>query len=88
MYSIKFSAEAQRDVIKLQNKSPEALKKLIKLLPELKEHPRSGTGKVERLKHYAQETWSRRLSKEHRIIYRIDDGIVEVLVVSAFGHYE
>jgi len=88
MYSIKFSAEAQRDVIKLQNKSPEALKKLIKLLPELREHPRSGTGKVERLKHYAQETWSRRLSKEHRIIYRIDDGIVEVLVVSAFGHYE
>ena len=88
MYSIKFSAEAQRDVIKLQNRSPEALKKLIKLLPELREHPRSGTGKVERLKHYAQETWSRRLSKEHRIIYRIDDGIVEVLVVSAFGHYE
>jgi len=88
MYSIKFSAEAQRDVIKLQNKSPEAIKKLIKLLPELREHPRSGTGKVERLKHYAQETWSRRLSKEHRIIYRIDDGIVEVLVVSAFGHYE
>ncbi len=88
MYSIKFSAEAQRDVIKLQNKSPEALKKLIKLLPELREHPRSGTGKVERLKHYAQETWSRRLSREHRIVYRIDDGIVEVLVVSAFGHYE
>lgn len=88
MYLIKFSAEAQRDVIKLQNKSPEALKKLIKLLPELREHPRSGTGKVERLKHYAQETWSRRLSREHRIVYRIDDGIVEVLVVSAFGHYE
>lgn len=88
MYSIKFSAEAQRDVIKLQNKSPEALKKLIKLLPELREHPRSGTGKVERLKHYAQETLSRRLSREHRIVYRIDDGIVEVLVVSAFGHYE
>ncbi len=88
MYSIKFSAEAQRDVIKLQNKSPEALKKLIKILPELREHPRSGTGKVERLKHYAQETWSRRLSREHRIVYRIDDGIVEVLVVSAFGHYE
>ena len=88
MYSIKFSAEAQRDVIKLQNKSPEALKKLIKLLPELREHPRSGTGKVERLKHFAQETWSRRLSREHRIVYRIDDGIVEVLVVSAFGHYE
>lgn len=88
MYSIKFSAEAQRDVIKLQNKSPEALKKLIKLLPELREHPRSGTGKVERLKNYAQETWSRRLSREHRIVYRIDDGIVEVLVVSAFGHYE
>ena len=88
MYSIKFSAEAQRDVIKLQNKSPETLKKLIILLPELREHPRSGTGKVERLKHYAQETWSRRLSREHRIVYRIDDGIVEVLVVSAFGHYE
>lgn len=88
MYTIKFSVEAQRDVIKLQNRYPEALKKLIKLLPELKEHPRSGTGKVERLKHYTQETWSRRLTKEHRVVYRIDDYVVEVLVISAFGHYE
>ena len=71
----------------LQKRAPQAIKKLKSLLAELQEHPRTGTGQVELLKHYKEETWSRRINKEHRLVYRIHEDIVEVLVLSAYGHY-
>ncbi len=87
MYRVKFSTEAELDVKKLNRQSPANIKKLAKLIKELQEHPRTGTGQIEKLKHYQEETWSRRLSGEHRLVYRIYDEIVEVLVLSTFGHY-
>lgn len=71
----------------MQKHSPRLIKKLAKLLDELREHPRSGTGQIEQLKYFENETWSRRLNKEHRLVYEIHDNEVLVLVVSAYGHY-
>lgn len=88
MYRLKFSDYANDSIKKLNRKTPDANKKLAKLLIELQEHPRTGTGQVEQLKHFKEETWSRRITKEHRLVYRIYDDVVEVLVVSAYGHYE
>lgn len=87
MYTVIFSPDAQKDVVLLKKKAPSAFKKLMKIYEELELHPRSGTGQCEQLKHYSEETWSRRLSKEHRIVYRVYDDVVEVFVLSAFGHY-
>ena len=87
MYRIVFTEDAQKDLQKLQKKAPQAIKKLKSLLVEQQEHPRTGTGQVEQLKHYEEETWSRRINKEHRLVYRIYDDIVEVLVLSTYGHY-
>lgn len=87
MYRIVFTEDAQKDLRMLQKKAPQAMKKLKSLLDELQEHPRVGTGQIEQLKHYAEETWSRRINKEHRLVYRIYDDIVEVLVLSTYGHY-
>ncbi len=87
MYTIVFTQEAQDDVVALRKRSPQAFRKLTKLLDELREHPRSGTGQVEQLKYFAGETWSRRLDREHRLVYEIHDTEVLVLVLSAFGHY-
>lgn len=88
MYRIVFTEDARKDLQLLQRKAPNAIKKLKTLLKELQEHPRTGTGQVEQLKHYVTETWSRRITKEHRLVYRIYDDVVEVLVLSTFGHYE
>jgi len=88
IYQIKFSEEALKDIERLKesgNKS--VLKKLAKLFLELQEHPYTGTGQVEQLKHYEVQTLSRRINREHRLVYRIQEQFVTVLVLSAFGHY-
>ena len=87
-YKVIFTPQASEDVLTLQKSCPEAIGKLAKLLDELKEHPRTGTGKVERLKHYSEDTWSRRITHEHRLVYQIHDAVIEVLVISAYGHYK
>lgn len=87
MYNVIFSPDAQKDLVKLKKNAPNAFKKFIKIYEELKVHPKSGTGQCEQLKHYSEETWSRRLDKEHRLVYRVYEEIVEVFVLSAFGHY-
>lgn len=88
MYKIILSERVIIDLAKLKKSEPSAFKKVEKLLVELAEHPCTGTGQVERLKFCTEETWSRRINKEHRIVYRVYDAIVEVYVLSAFGHYE
>jgi toxin YoeB len=87
MYTIVFTDDAKKDLKELQRKAPQAIAKLAKLLDELKEHPRTGTGQVEPLKGYDGTVYSRRITKEHRLVYKIYDEVVEVLVLSAFGHY-
>ena len=88
MYRIVFSNDAKKDLKELSKKAPQAVKKLSKLLEEILEHPRTGTGQVEPLKGYDGNVYSRRITHEHRLVYRIYDEVIEVLVLSAFGHYK
>jgi toxin YoeB len=61
------------------------LKKIAQLIEDIKLHPYVGLGKPEPLKHNLTGAWSRRINREHRLVYEIDDDIV--LVLSAKGHY-
>lgn len=88
MYVIEFTENARQDIILLQRNAPQAVKKVFKLIEELREHPRSGTGQVEQLKHFKNETWSRRITREHRLVYEIHDEQILVLVISSYGHYD
>ncbi|HLV45751.1 MAG TPA: Txe/YoeB family addiction module toxin [Flavobacterium sp.] len=67
------------------NKSVE--KKIKTILNELKEHPYTGTGQPEQLKHELSGFWSRRINQKDRIIYSVEEEIVTVEVISAMGHY-
>jgi len=88
IYGLIFSERAEDGLAKLKKSEKTSYKKAVKLLDELQEHPTTGTGKPERLKHYTEPTWSRRISDKHRLVYRIQDEVVIVLVISAYGHYE
>lgn len=63
------------------------LKKIADLFDELRIHPTTGTGKVEQLKGDLSGFWSRKIDKGARMIYRIEDERVIVVVVSLKGHY-
>lgn len=86
-YKIDFSDDAAKVIKKWKKSNPLAFKKLYKLLPELEQHPRSGTGHPEALKGGKEITWSRYITAHDRIIYDIYDNVITVLVVEVEGHY-
>ena len=59
--------------------------KIIKLLKEVRRTPFEGDGKPEPLKHNLSGFWSRRITKEHRLVYEVTDEIIRV--VSVKDHY-
>ncbi|MEX0812174.1 MAG: Txe/YoeB family addiction module toxin [Chitinophagales bacterium] len=86
-YHLDFTDTAKKDISahkKAGNKT--VLNKLLTLLEELAEHPFTGTGKPEPLKHNLSGMWSRRISREHRLIYEVEANTVNIL--SAKGHYK
>lgn len=87
-YTIEFLPKAKEDLkaLKYSGNKP-AYQKVIALIDELKEHPTTGTGQPEQLKYEFSGYWSRRIDKKNRLIYRIEEEIVTVVVVSASGHY-
>ncbi len=87
IYVINFTEQSLKDSDLLEKDDPKAYKKFLSFLKELAEHPKTGTGHPEPLKGQPENRWSRRISKKHRLIYRIYDSEVVVLVISAYGHY-
>ena len=85
-YSIQYTDKAEEHIKNLKKKHKHLIPKLGDLLKEIEQHPRTGTGKPEYLKH--KKYWSRRINKEHRLCYEIYDDVVVVLVLSAYGHYD
>ena len=87
-YEVNILQEARADLIRLLRSEPSAYKKAIKLINELYEHPTTGTGHPEPLKGSPEGHWSRRVSKKHRLVYRIFETKVYVDVLAAYGHYD
>ncbi|MFW6246539.1 MAG: Txe/YoeB family addiction module toxin [Tangfeifania sp.] len=87
-YKIELLSKAKRDLKAIKysgNKA--AYTKVMALIEELKEHPTTGTGQPEQLKFNLAGYWSRHIDKKNRIIYRIEEEKILVVVVSAVGHY-
>jgi toxin YoeB len=87
-YQVIIKATAEKDLSKHKKSGDLAsIKKILKILNELKDHPYSGSGNPEPLKFELSGYWSRRINKKDRLIYEVQDEIVTVFVVSALGHY-
>ncbi|HCQ11718.1 Txe/YoeB family addiction module toxin [Flavobacterium sp.] len=87
-YQVIIKATAEKDLSKHKKSGDKAsIKKILKILNELKEHPYTGTGNPEELKYELSGFWSRRINKKDRLIYEVQEEVVTVFVVSAFGHY-
>lgn len=55
------------------------VQKVVDLMVAVRRHPFGGTGKPEPLKWVGPGMWSRRISGEHRFVYRVDAGDVHLL---------
>ncbi|MES2266752.1 MAG: Txe/YoeB family addiction module toxin [Bacteroidota bacterium] len=63
--------------------------KIEKLIVAIQENPYEGIGKPEPLKYELSGAWSRRIDKEHRLVYEITDRqeILILNILSLKGHY-
>lgn len=87
-YTLDFSNTAIKDIEKHKKSGDKpTLRKIEKLLNELMEHPITGTGLPEMLKHDLAGLYSRRINKKHRLVYAINEQIVTVNILSAWSHY-
>jgi len=87
LFKLDFTPTAQKTIAKYKKSNPRQYKKLVKLLEELMEHPRTGTGHPEPLKSGNAITYSRRITASDRLIYDIYDERITVLVLDVEGHY-
>ncbi len=87
-YTVVVQPEADADLNALKKSNPQYYKKALNLILELDEHPRTGTGHPKPLGGDRNGQWSRRISDKHRLVYEIQDEVVIVLVLSAWGHYD
>jgi toxin YoeB len=80
-----FSSESWEEYLYWQRTDPDALKRINLLLKEILRDPYQGIGKPEPLRHALQGYWSRRITAEHRIVYKkVGD---QILIAQLRYHY-
>ena len=79
-----WSPIAWEDYVYWQTKDRALLKRINALVKDIQRSPFEGIGKPEQLRH-SDGYWSRRIDQEHRIVYRLRNGVVEIS--SARFHY-
>lgn len=82
--NIIFSEQAWEEYLYWQSVDPPMVTKINALLNVIRRTPFEGIGKPEALKHGLKGFWSRRITDEHRLVYRVygDKGINQVCEVA------
>jgi len=88
MYRIVIVKKAEDDLNWFRKNDKSSYIKSFDLTRELIEHPRTGTGKPERLKYFENEVYSRHVNHKDRMIYTIYETLNEIDITSYRGHYD
>lgn len=78
--------DAWADYLYWQREDKRALKKINQLVEDIVRNGNVGLGSPEPLKHEFSGLWSRRITQEHRLVYRVDKE--QVLIFACRCHYE
>ena len=93
LLKVVFAASALKDYRDFEQKDPKVFKRINRLLKNIKETPfalkdtpsDNGLGKPEPLKHNWTGYWSRRITQEHRLVYKVTED--KILVAQCKFHY-
>jgi len=81
-----FMPTALKDISYWKNSGNDKIQeRIIELLRSIQEDPFKGIGKPEPLRFDYSGCWSRRINKEHRIVYSVDKN--RITIISARFHY-
>jgi toxin YoeB len=83
---ITFSLNAWEDYLSWQHQDKKMLKKINQLIKDIQRTPFEGIGKPEPLKYDLSGFWSRRIDREHRLVYQVLEK--EILIYSCKYHYD
>ena len=83
---IVFSQNSWEDYLSWQAEDKKILKKINSLIKDIQRNPYEGMGKPEPLKYDLAGLWSRRIDREHRLVYQVIDE--DLLVYSCRYHYD
>jgi toxin YoeB len=83
---IVFSKNSWEDYLSWQTEDKKMLKKINELIKDIQRTPYTGIGKPEPLKFDLTGLWSRRIDREHRLVYQVFGD--ELLIYSCRYHYD
>ena len=86
MKRIVFSKHAWDDYTSWQNEDKKSLKKINSLIKDIQNSPFKGIGKPEPLKYDLAGLWSRRIDREHRLVYQVNGS--DLIIYSCKYHYD
>ena len=79
MRSIEFDANGFDDLAWWIKQDRKTAIRIVRLIKEVQRTPFEGTGKPEPLKHELKGCWSRRITKEHRLVYKVKEEKIRIL---------
>lgn len=75
---IVWAGPAWNDYLYWSRADPRIKDRINALIDDIQRHPFSGVGKPEPLKRNLRGFWSRRITREHRLVYRIERGVLQI----------
>jgi len=82
---LSWAEKAWEDYLYWQKTDKKVLKRINLLIKDIKRQPFTGLGDPEPLKHNWSGYWSRRIDREHRLVYKVTDE--SIIVVQCRYHY-
>ena len=86
MKRISFTPTAFLEFDEWRKENPSIANKIVELIRDITRDSFKGIGKPEPLKGDYKGFWSRRITQEHRLVYKVE--VDSIFIVKCKGHYD
>jgi len=83
---IAFSSRGWEEYQYWLSHDPKIFKRLQRLIRETLRDPFGGSGKPEPLRNNLRGYWSKRITREHRLVYKVENNML--VIISCRYHYD